>query len=181
MTVDIAITVLVLAIIVSIVASTMFTGASPVPTSKRVRATMLTALEETAGPVSGPIYELGSGWGGLARVLAARYPDCPVRGIEISLLPWLSSALRLRLGGPENLQFQFKDFSKIDVSDAALVVCYLPGPAMEKLRPKLEAELPPGALILSNTFALRGWQAIDTRTAPDMYRSQVYLYRVEKS
>ncbi|NQV82200.1 MAG: SAM-dependent methyltransferase [Rhodospirillales bacterium] len=178
MTVDIAITVMVLAIIVSIVASTMFTGASPVPTSKSVRGTMLAALNEAGGPISGPIYDLGSGWGGLARVLAERYPDCPVRGIEISMLPWLCSVVRLRWGGPENLRFLLKDINKIDVSGAALVVCYLPGPAMEKLRPKLEAELPPGALVLSNTFALRGWQAIETRTAPDMYRSQVYLYRV---
>ncbi len=64
------------------------------------------------------------------------------------------------------------------LGDAALVVCYLPGPAMEKLKPKLMAELPAGALVLSNTFALRGWDAIDVRTAPDAHASQVYLYRV---
>ncbi|MBC8339624.1 MAG: SAM-dependent methyltransferase [Rhodospirillales bacterium] len=173
---DIAIWAMVLAIIVSIFASTMFTGASPVPTSASVRDTMLAMLPQR---IDGPIYELGSGWGGLARVLAGRYPDSPVRGFEISLLPWAVSAVRLKLGGPDNLCFRYQDFNKADLSGAALVVCYLPGPPMEKLRPKLEAELRPGTLVLSNTFALRGWQAIDTRTAPDMYRSQVYLYRVE--
>jgi len=176
MTVDIAIWAMVLAIAASIFASTMFTGASPVPTSASVRGTMLDMLPVD---IDGPIYELGSGWGGLASVLAGRYPDSPVRGFEISLLPWAVSALRVRLGGPDNLTFTFGDFNKADLSGAALVVCYLPGPPMEKLRPKLEAELMPGTLVLSNTFALRGWRPIDTRTAPDMYRTRVYLYRVE--
>jgi len=182
MTVDIAITAMVLAIIASIFASTMFTGASPLPTSKSVRGTMLAALDEAAketnGTINGPIYELGSGWGGLARVLAGRYPASPVRAFEVSLLPWAVAAARQAYDGPGNLSFQLKNFHAIDLSDAALVVCYLPGPAMEKLKPKLQAELPKGALVLSNTFALSGWDPIDVRTAPDIHASRVYLYRV---
>jgi hypothetical protein len=73
---------------------------------------------------------------------------------------------------------RLKDFNKVDLSDAALVVCYLPGAAMQKLKPKLEAELPSGALVLSNTFAIRGWEPIEVQTAPDVHASQVYLYRV---
>ena len=49
---------------------------------------------------------------------------------------------------------------------------------MAKLRPKLEAELPKGALVLSNTFALSGWQAVAEKTASDLHASKVYLYRV---
>ena len=49
---------------------------------------------------------------------------------------------------------------------------------MTELKPKLEAELRPGALVLSNTFAVPGWQPVATRTADDMYRSAVYLYRL---
>ena len=40
-----------------------------------------------------------------------------------------------------------------------------------------KAELPSGALVLSNTFALPGWRAIEERTVPDIHRSKVYLYR----
>jgi hypothetical protein len=97
------------------------------------------------------------------------------------VLPWAVSRVLLGVAGPDNLKFSLKDFHNADLADAALVVCYLTGPAMEKLRPKLEAELQPGALVASNTFAFNGWQAIDTQTAPDMYRTQVYLYRVGKS
>ena len=176
MTMEILLLGVVGAAIGLIVLSTLRTGASPLPTSASVRATMLAALPARVG---GPIYELGSGWGGLARSLARRYPSELVRGFEVSVLPWAVSRAVLAAAGPANLSLACKNFHAADLSDAALVVCYLPGPAMEKLRPKLEAELPRGALILSNTFALRGWQAVDTRTAPDMYRSRIYLYRVE--
>ncbi len=155
--------------------STLRTATPPLPTSASVRETMLEMLPEQ---VDGPIYELGSGWGGLARSLARRYPLVPVRGFEVSVLPWAVSRIFLGVAGPDNLYISLKNFHNTDLADAALVVCYLTGPAMEKLRPKLEAELPPGALVASNTFAFKGWQAIDTRNAPDMYKSQVYLYRV---
>ncbi len=73
--------------------------------------------------------------------------------------------------------FSLGDFHRAGLGGAGLVVCYLPPPAMEKLKPKLAAELPPGALVLSNTFAIRDWQPEDVRTAPDPHLSQVYLYR----
>ena len=166
--------------ILSVVLPTLWTRASPLPTSGAVRATLLAMLPLT---VDGPVYDLGSGWGGLARALARRYPRTPVIGFEVSPLPWAWSRLRQALGGLSdgktgNLTFRFGDFHNADLTGAALVVCYLPGPAMEKLKPKLEAELKPGAMVASNTFALRGWDPVEVRTAPDAHASQVYLYRV---
>ncbi len=161
--------------ILSVFLPTLWTRASPLPTSGAVRATLLAMLPLT---VDGPVYELGAGWGGLARALARRYPASRVIGFEVSPLPWAFSRLGQALGGLDNLAFRFGDFHKADLTGAALVVCYLPGPAMEKLKPKLEAELKPGAMVASNTFALRGWTPAEVRTAPDAHASQVYLYRV---
>lgn len=162
--------------IASIFLPTLWTRASPLPTSGAARATLLAMLPEF---VDGPVYDLGSGWGGLAGALARRYPRSPVIGFEVSPLPWAWSRLRQALGGNTgNLTFRFGDFHNADLTGAALVVCYLPGPAMEKLKPKLEAELKPGALVASNTFAFRGWTPVEVRTAPDAHASQVYLYRV---
>ncbi len=140
--------------IASIFVPTLLTQASPLPTSAAVHQTMLAMLPEH---LDGPVYELGSGWGGLAAALARRYPAMPVQDFEVSVLPWGFSKVRQIIGGPKNLCFCFRNFLKADLSAAALVVCYLPGPAMEKLKPKLDAELKPGALVLSNTFALAGW------------------------
>ncbi len=175
MGIEIIVLVAVLLAILSVFLPTLWTRASPMPTSGAVRGTLLAMVPET---VAGPVCDLGSGWGGLARALARCYPRSPVIGFEVSPLPWAWSRLRQTLRGAANLRFRFGDFHNADLTAAALVVCYLPGPAMEKLRPKLEAELKPGALVASNTFALRGWDPVEVRTAPDAHASQVYLYRV---
>jgi len=172
---EIAVLGLVLLAIGLVFFSTLLTGASPLPTSPVSRETMLAALPSR---IEGPVYELGSGWGGLAVALARRYPDQPVRAFEVSLLPWAFAKARRLIGGPANLEFRFGDFHRADLTDAALVACYLTPPAMAKLKPKLEAELKPGALVLCNTFAVRGWQPVAVATAPDAYRSQIYLYEV---
>ena len=175
MTMEIIVLGIVLAAILLIFIPTLVTKASPLPTSRAVRETMLAMLPNA---INGPIYELGSGWGGLARALARRYPETPVLAFEVSPLPWAFARVLHAFGGPGNVTFSLGDFLKADLSDAALVACYLPGPAMEKLKPKLAAELPPGALVLSNTFAIRDWQPVDEKTAPDQHLSRVYLYRV---
>ena len=175
MTMEIIVLGIVLAAILLIFIPTLVTKASPLPTSRAVRETMLAMLPNA---INGPIYELGSCWGGLARALARRYPETPVLAFEVSPLPWAFARVLHAFGGPGNVTFSLGDFLKADLSDAALVACYLPGPAMEKLKPKLAAELPPGALVLSNTFAIRDWQPVDEKTAPDQHLSRVYLYRV---
>ena len=59
------------------------------------------------------------------------------------------------------------------------MVCFLTPQNMEKLKPKLEAQLRAGPLVVSNTFTFRGWQPIETKTVPDVPASQVYLYRFD--
>ena len=178
MTMEIFVLGIVLAAILLIFIPTLATKASPLPTSRAVRETMLAMLPDA---IKGPIYELGSGWGGLARALARRYPETPVLAFEVSPLPWAFARVRQAFGGPGNLTFTLGDFHRAGLGGAGLVVCYLPPPAMEKLKPKLAAELPPGALVLSNTFAIRDWRAVDEKTAADQHLSRVYLYRVGES
>ena len=178
MTLEIIALITVLAAIALVFVPTLVTGASPLPTSAAVRDTMIGLLPDD---INGPIYELGAGWGGLAVALARRYPSTPVTAFEVSPLPWAFSRLRLLMGGPGNLTFKLGDFHRADLGDAGLVTCYLPPPAIDKLNSKLATELTPGALVLSNTFALRGWRPIDEKTAPDRHLSRVYLYRAGES
>jgi len=175
MTAEIVALGLVLAAIALIVAVTLRTGAPPLPTSPAVRDVMLDMLPGTLG---GPVHELGSGWGGLALALARRYPGVQVVGYEISPLAWAFSLLRRMVSGVPNLTFRFQDFLAADLGGGGLVVCFLATPLMERLKPKLEAELPAGALVLSNTFAIRDWRPAAVRTVPDVHRSRIYLYRI---
>jgi hypothetical protein len=175
MVLEIAVLGLVLLAIGLVFFSTVVTGASPLPSSPATRETMLAVLPIR---IDGPIYELGSGWGGLAVALAHRYPDQSVRAFEVSVLPWTFAKVRRMFGGPRNLEFRYGDFRRADLTDAALVSCYLTPPVMARLKPKLEAELKPGALVLCNTFAVRGWQPTATAMARDRHRSEIFLYKI---
>ena len=151
------------------------TGITPMPTSRRVKAAM---LELVPDDFEGTIVELGSGWGTLAVAFARRYPGCGVLAYELSPLPWLFSRLWCAVAALPNLRVHRADFHGARLHGAGLVVCYLFPGAMERLRPKLEAELTPGALVLSNTFAMPGWRPLAVGEAEDVHHSKVYLYRM---
>ena len=160
---------------------TLSTGASPVPTTRRMRKALLTLLPEHLPGNSGDvIYELGSGWGGLAFAVAKKYPETTVVGYEVSLLPWLFSCVRILFLPQDNLHFKLSNFLNHNLSNGVLVVCYLLPKPMEKLKIKLETELMRGSLVVSNTFAFRGWRPIDDQIVDDIYASHVFLYEANK-
>ena len=51
---------------------------------------------------------------------------------------------------------------------------------MAGLKPKLEAELKPGAYVFGNTFAVPGWRPAAVRRADDRHATNVYLYRMPR-
>ena len=61
------------------------------------------------------IYELGSGWVGLAKALAQKFPDHQVIGIEISPIPWLYSRLMLAIKPQSNLSFHLGNFFNFEL------------------------------------------------------------------
>jgi len=183
MTIDMISLAIGLAAIALVFAYTLLTGSPPTPTSPRVRRAMLRLLPRRldAAAGAGTIYELGAGWGGNALALAGSFPDHAVVAIERSPLPWLVARLRAAVSGHRNLSVRRGDFMKRDFSDAVLAVCYLSGRQMPGVAGKLRRELAPGALVLTHTFALPGWQPVDTVQADDLYKSPVYLYEAAAS
>lgn len=159
----------------SIVVYTLWTGISPMPTLGKVRRQLLPLLEPE---LEGIILELGAGWGTLAFALAARCPKAKVVAFELSPIPFALCWLRQRLMPRANLELRRQDFFRASFSGASVVVCYLFPGATARLAPKLLAELPPGARILSHTFALRGWKPVRSLVVNDLYRTPIYLYTV---
>jgi hypothetical protein len=157
----------------SIVASTLRLGISPMPTTPAVRAAMLELL--AAPPGGGPIHELGCGWGGLALALAARFPERTVVAWERAPVPFLVTWLRAR--GRPNLEVRFADFLEADLSGAGALVCYLFTGGMQRLGDKLVRERPGAPLVIvTNTFLLRGWPVAAERRVDDLYRTVVARY-----
>ncbi|MEE2959332.1 MAG: SAM-dependent methyltransferase [Myxococcota bacterium] len=157
----------------SIVFYTLRTGISPMPSSRGAKHSVLSLIPPES---EGEILEMGSGWGTLAIPLAKRCPKAKVLAYELSPIPWLYSNLLKRLYGLENLEFHRKDFQKVDLKRASLVVSYLFPEGMEKLRRKFEKELPKNTMVITHTFRVPGWTPKEEITLPDIYRTKVYLY-----
>ena len=160
----------------SIVIYTLENGISPSPTGGKVKRRLLDILGDL--PRSDRIYELGSGWGTLAIPIAAQFPDSRVTGYENSIVPFAVSRLRQTFSFTRILDLAWANFFKIDLSDAALVVCYQSPGNMSNLRPKFEAELSDDVYVVSNTFAIPGWKPTETYCVDDLYKTRIYVYRV---
>jgi hypothetical protein len=160
----------------SIVYSTLRSGAPPMPSSPRVRRALLELLPPDT---RGTVLDLGSGWGTLAFAVADRCPRARVVAYELSWLPWLFSRLRQRLFPRPNLDLYRGDFfTDASFRDATCVITYLSPRIMTRLADRFETELPVGARILSHTFGLRGWKPVRQERLQDLYRTPVYLYEV---
>lgn len=164
-------------IAVSVVTWSLKNGISPMPSSSKAKLSLLSLLPVNLG---GNVYELGSGWGTLLIPLAKKYPHCQMTGFETSPLPFWSSRLWLSMTNLSNVKLARKDFFFVDLSDASLIVCYLYPGAMKKLNAKFDAELKPGTLVISNTFAVPEWKAESILEIHDLYRTKIYLYRISE-
>ncbi len=170
-----ALTLIILAVS-SIIIYSLYNGVSPMPTSRKVTRALLEIA--VSYRVSGAVFELGSGWGNLALLLARALPACQVIGYENSPAPYLISRAIAMIFPAQNLQLIRNNFFSASLSGADLVVCYLYPNAMKDLKVKFERELKEGSLVISNTFAVPGWEPIQIRNVPDLYHSRIYVYRV---
>lgn len=123
------------------------------------------------------IFELGSGWGSLIFPIARHFPESFISAFEISPFPFLVSKFLRQLFVTKNIQIHRKDFFKIDLNDADVIVCYLYPKGMLQLRDKFEAELKSGSVVISNCFAIPGWKAEKTLILKDLWRTKIYFYR----
>jgi hypothetical protein len=158
----------------SIVSYSFLLGITPMPSSKRAKKMILHLLPKNIE--EGVIYELGSGWGGLALLLAKHYPHVRVIAFELSPVPYFFSRIRQLILQRTNLLILRKNFYGHHFSDAKAVVCYLYPGAMKRLVPKLKNELPAKSTIISNTFALAGWDGGSLFFADDWAATRIYKY-----
>ena len=105
-------------------------------------------------------YDLGAG-DGRAVIMAAQEFGAQAVGIELRedlAKKALNTVHELGLENRVNiLQGDLFDF---DISPADVVFLYLTTSANEKVRPKLEAELKPGARVVSHDYEILGWKAL---------------------
>ncbi|MDH5390095.1 MAG: methyltransferase domain-containing protein [Candidatus Bathyarchaeota archaeon] len=125
--------------------------ATPTPVVRQ----MLILAELKSGEI---LYDLGSG-DGRAVIMAAKDFGAKSVGVELreDLVKRALSNIH-ELGLEKKAQIFQNDIFKVDLSQADVVFLYLTTSANEKVKPKLETELKPGARIVSHDYEILGWK-----------------------
>ena len=131
---------------------TLINGAPFVPTPMEAVRKMLKLAGVKKGDV---VYDIGCGDGRMVYVAANEY-GANATGLELSPLVYFFARVR-KLLWRSKARILFRNFKHQNFNNADLIVCYLMPETLEKLRPKLEAELKPGAKIVSYAFQVKGW------------------------
>jgi SAM-dependent methyltransferase len=119
------------------------------------------------------VVDLGCGLGGWLSGLRALRPDIELAGVEMAPLNWLAS--RLRLGGKGRIRLGSlwdEDLAAYDV-----VYAYLSPAPMERLWKKVEREMRPGSLFVSNTFGVPGVEPDETIELDDLSHARLLIWR----
>ncbi len=129
------------------------------------------------------VYDLGSGDG---RIVIAAAQKFGTRGVGVDIDPVRVEEARAnaaRAGVEQLVTFRVQDALDTDVSDATIVALYLVSALNVKLRPRLTAQLRPGARIVSHNFAMGDWQpdVVDVFTSADGMSRTLYLWNVRSS
>ncbi len=127
-----------------------------VPTPQDVVDRMLDLAGVTGADV---VYDLGCGDGRIPITAALRFG---ARGVGIDIDPQRiaeANANAEREGVQHLVRFIEQDAMTVDVSEATVVTLYLLSSSNLKLRPRLTAQLAPGARIVSHAFSMGDWSA----------------------
>ena len=153
-----------------------------VPTPQVVVGRMLDLAQVKSGDM---VIDLGSGDGRLVIAAAVKHG---AHGFGVELDPQLvqrSNDAARHAGVADRARFLQEDLFTTDISEANVLTLYLLPDVNLKLRPKILAELAPGARVVSHDYDMGDWKpdAQETVAAPDKSvwlkkSSTVYLWIV---
>lgn len=121
------------------------------------------------------VVDLGCGNGVLLARLAKARPDCEFVGIEHAPLPWLWA--RLAAGRLPNCHIRRGDFWRQPLAPFDLVYAFLSPAPMARLWDKARAEMRPGSLLVSNSFAVPDIEPEAIFQVADRRATRLFRYR----
>jgi len=122
------------------------------------------------------LYDLGCGDGRLI-ILAGKEIGARATGIDLreDLIERARTEIK-RLNLEDKVKVIQGNFFDVTISDADVITLYLTSSANERLRPKLEAELKPGARVVSHDFKVPGWKP--SAVYNELLGHTIYAYRI---
>lgn len=100
-------------------------------------------------PEAANFYDLGCGDGRVVIAMGAAFPHATCIGVEIAPLPYLLARWRLWRSGLSNVSIILQSFYSLKLDTATHVYLYQNTYIMDALLPKLEGELPKGAIVVA--------------------------------
>jgi len=125
------------------------------------------------------LIDLGCGLGGPLQALATRFPKSAFLGIESAPIPYLIA--KARTLGCANARVAFGDIFAAEVGEADFIYAFLSPAPMERLWAKLSREMKPGAIFISNSFAVPNLEPVQTVEVGDLRATRLYVYRKPES
>lgn len=111
------------------------------------------------------VIDLGTGDG---RILIAAARERGARGLGVDIDPVMirkARAAARRAGVADRVTFELADLFEMPLGEADVVMMYLLPSVNLQLRPRLLAELRPGARVVSHAWDMGDWKPDDTRRA----------------
>lgn len=148
-------------------------GQAPLFLSNRETAAALARL--TADRPGMRFADLGAGVGSVVLALAGERPDARFTGVENAPLVW--AAGRLRSGARSNCEWRWGNLWDTDLAAFDVVYAFLSPAPMADLWQKVESEMRPGTLFVSNSFAVPGIEPTSLLEVADSRRTRLYCYQ----
>jgi len=138
------------------------------------------ALVEHAAITKGDVvYDLGCGDARILRTLAKKHPDAQFIGIEKALFPYLIA--KISSLKTTNITIRRKNFFKISIKDATVIITYLFPSVMDLLLPKFDQELHNAKLFSFDfSFSKKQYKAMYTiKDREGKLGSKIFIYQFE--
>lgn len=133
------------------------------------------ALAQLIGERQGRRFiDLGAGVGSVLRPLARARPEVHFAGVENAPATWLIGYLRT--AGLSNCSWRWGDFWRVDLAPYDIVYAFLSPAPMPELWAKIEREMVPGGLFVSNSFPVPGLEADHIVDLDDGRQTRLYCY-----
>ena len=119
--------------------------------------------------------DLGAGVGSTVRPLAKYYPEAHLEGVENAPATWLIG--RLLTWRLKNCSWRFKSIWETDLGKYDVVYAFLSPAPMPQLWYKVQREMHPGALFISNSFPAPDAPPTEIVTVDDNRKTTLYCYQ----
>lgn len=120
--------------------------------------------------------DLGCGLGGNVVFMSQQVNVDRAVGVETAPIPFVIAKLNSWLRGGE---VYATDLWKVDLGDYDLVYAFLSSEPMSRLWEKVRAEMSPGSVFVSNSFAVSGVQPSEVWELSDARQTRLYIYRLD--